>query len=371
MIPFLDVQARNLALEDDLRSAFERVLRSGHYILGEEVDAFEREFAAYCGVRHVVGVSNGLDALTLILRAYGIGPGDDVLVPSNTYIASWLAVTHAGARPVPVEPVEATCTIDPGRVEAAITDRAKAIMVVHLYGQPAEMDPILEVAARFGLKTVEDVAQAHGARYRGRVTGACGDAAGFSFYPSKNLAALGDAGAVATSDPALADRVRLLRNYGSRVKYHNEQPGFNCRLDELQAAILRVKLRRLDADNARRRAVAAAYLDRLAHVPSLRLPEVPEWAEPVWHLFVVRHPARDALQSRLAAMGIGTLIHYPIPPHLQPAYAALGLGPGSFPVSERLHQEALSLPMGPMLDERQVTRVVDALAGACLEIARA
>lgn len=349
MIPFLDLKAQNLAIADELRTAFERFLHSGWYILGEELRAFEQEFAAYCGTSHVVGVSNGLDALTLILRAYGIGPGDEVIVPANTYIATWLAVTHAGARPVPVEPIETTYNIDPTRIEAAITSRTKAIMAVHLYGQPADMDPINEIARRFKLKVVEDAAQAHGARYKDRMTGNLGDAAGFSFYPSKNLGALGDAGAVTTNDPVLADRVRVLLNYGSRVKYHNETKGCNCRLDELQAAILRAKLPRLDEDNRKRNAIARKYLNRLGGVPTLVLPHVPEWAEPVWHLFVVRHPDRKTLQTHLEAKGIGTLIHYPIPPHLQPAYSDLGLGRGSLPISERIHEEVLSLPMGPTM----------------------
>jgi dTDP-4-amino-4,6-dideoxygalactose transaminase len=361
MIPFLDLKALNLAIADDLRKVFERVLQSGWFILGEEVEAFEREWAAYCGVAHAIGVSNGLEALTLILRAWDIGPGDEVIVPANTYIATWLAVTATGARPVPVEPDEATYNIDPGRIEAAITSRTRVIMTVHLYGQPADMDPIDDIARRFDLKIVEDGAQAHGARYKGRVVGTLGHAAGFSLYPSKNLGALGDAGAVTTNDPALADRVRVLRNYGSRVKYQNETRGFNCRLDELQAAILRVKLARLDGDNQRRQASAAQYLERLKEIPDLVLPRVPGWATPVWHVFVVRHPDRDRLQRHLQDRGIGTLIHYPVPPHRQPAYSDLGLGPGSLPISERVHNEVLSLPMGPTMSSDQVEQVVRAI----------
>jgi len=359
-------------MADELAAACDRVIRSGHYIIGAEVRAFEREFADYCGVPHVVGVSNGLDALTLILRAYDIGPGDEVIVPSNTYIATWLAVTHVGARPVPVEPIEATCNIDPARIPAAVGSRTKAILPVHLYGQPVDMDPILEIATRYGgIRVIEDAAQAHGAGYRGRITGLAGglgDAAGFSFYPSKNLGALGDAGAVATHDAAIADRVRVLLNYGSHVKYHNDEVGFNCRLDEMQAAMLRIKLRRLDEDTARRRDIAAAYLSGLAAAPGLTLPYVPGWADPVWHLFVVRHRARAALQSRLTEAGIGTLIHYPVAPHLQPAYKSLGFERGAFPISERIHDEVLSLPFGPELTDAQVREVVETVVGVCREL---
>ncbi len=359
-VPFLDFQEAHLEIRQELDAAYDRVLNSGWFILGQEVEAFEREFAAYCEAEHCVGVGNGLEALHLILRAYGIGPGDEVIVPANTYIATWLAVSYAGATPVPVEPDERTYNLNPALIEAAITPATKAILPVHLYGQPAEMDPINALAARYGLKVIEDAAQAHGARYRGRRVGGLGDAAGFSFYPGKNLGALGDGGAVVTKDAELADRVRVLRNYGSRLKYHNEVKGFNSRLDELQAALLRAKLPVLDEWNARRRAAAARYQEALAG-SGLGLPSVPDWAEPVWHLFVVRHPQRDALQQRLQQAGIGTMIHYPMPPHLQPAYAELGYGAGAFPLSEAIHREVLSLPMGPHLEPGQQDRILQAV----------
>lgn len=363
-VPFLDLLSPLGELGHELEEAARIVLASGHYVLGEQVASFEEEFAAFCGVAHCVGVGNGLDALHLILRACGIGPGDEVIVPANTYIATWLAVTHAGARPVPVEPDPRTCNLDPGRIEAAVTPATKAILAVHLYGQPADMDPIRDIAVRYGLRVIEDAAQAHGARYRGRRVGGLGDAAGFSFYPGKNLGAIGDGGAVTTDDAELAETVRLLRNYGSRVKYHHALKGFNSRLDELQAALLRVKLRHLDDWNARRCQVAADYLEQLA-ASGLGLPWVPEWADPVWHLFVVRHPYRDELQRRLTQVGIGTLVHYPIPPHLQPAYADLGLGEGALPLAESIHREVLSLPIGPHLTREQGSAVVAAVAAAC------
>lgn len=359
-IPFLDLKAPQAEMREALHAAFARVLDSGWYIQGEELAKFEQEFAAYCGVQHCIGVANGLDALHLILRAYGIGPGDEVIVPSNTFIATWLAVSHAGARPVPVEPDDATFNIDPAGIEAAITSRTKAIIAVHLYGQAADMDAINDIAARHGLKVIEDAAQAHGARYKGRRTGALGDAAGFSFYPGKNLGALGDGGAVTTNDPVLAERIRMLGNYGSRTKYRNELQGFNSRLDEMQAAFLREKLLRLDEWNARRARIAAIYQERLRD-SALRSPVVPPWAEPVWHLYVVRSKQRDALQSHLAACGIGSLVHYPIPPHLQGAYATDGWRDGDWPLSERMHREVLSLPMGPHLSMAQVDDVVAAV----------
>lgn len=363
-VPFLDLKSAYLELKDELDSAYQRVMESGWYILGSEVDAFEREFAAYCGVKHCIGVGNGLDGLHLILRAAGIGPGDEVIVPANTYIATWLAVSYAGATPVPVEPNERTYNIDPARVEAAITRRTKAIMPVHLYGQPADMDPILEIAQRHGLWVFEDAAQAHGARYKGRRIGSLGDAAGFSFYPGKNLGAFGDAGAVTTNNDELAERIRALRNYGSQAKYINKYRGFNSRLDELQAALLRVKLRHLDEWNARRSRVAATYNQALIET-ELILPYVPEWAEPVWHLYVIRSRNRDLLQQRLGGAGIGTLIHYPIPPHLQDAYKDLGLTKGAYPITERLAHEVLSLPMGPHLLPEHVNAVVQAVKTQC------
>ncbi len=360
-IPFLDLKAPYLELKDELDAAYHRVMESGWYILGNEVEAFETELATYCETKRCVGVGNGLEALHLILRAMGIGPDDEVIVPANTYIATWLAVTHVGATPVPVEPVECTYNIDPSKIEQAITSKTKAILVVHLYGQPADMDPINDLAGKHGLKVVEDCAQAHGARYKGRRVGGLGDAAGFSFYPGKNLGALGDGGAVTTNDSVLAERIRVLRNYGSQVKYHNEVVGFNSRLDELQAALLRVKLVKIDEWNERRRQVAAQYLRGLSSRQKIVLPYVPEWAEPVWHLFVVRHVQRYALQNALNEAGISTMIHYPIPPHLQPAYAGLNLNNGDFPLAEQMAKEVLSLPIGPHLTEPGCSCVISTL----------
>lgn len=364
MIPFLDVRAGYDELRPDIDAAIARVLESGMYILGEEVAAFEREYAAYCGCKHAIGVANGLDALHLALRAMGVGPGDEVIVPSNTYIATWLAASQCGAIPVPVEPVEGTGNLDPALIEAAITERTRVILPVHLYGQPADLDPILAIAAKHGLRVLEDGAQAQGARYKGQRLGGHGDAVAWSFYPGKNLGAYGDAGAITTNDDALADELRVLRNYGSRVKYVNDVQGWNSRLDPLQAAVLRVKLTHLDAWNDRRRAIAARYLDGLRDA-GVALPEVPDWAEPAWHLFVVRHPRRDALAATLGEAGIGTLIHYPLPPHRQQAYAELGLAADAFPIANRLADQVLSLPMGPHQPDAATAAVIDAVrAGA-------
>lgn len=357
-IPFLDLKSPHHELKDELDAAYRRVMESGWYILGKEVEAFESEFATYCTTKHCIGVGNGLEALHLIIRAYGIGPGDEVIVPANTYIATWLAVSHAGATPVPVEPVESTYNIDPFKIEKAITPKTKAILVVHLYGQPADMDSVNALAQKRGLKVIEDCAQAHGACYKGRRTGGLGDAAGFSFYPGKNLGAIGDGGAVTTNDTKLAERIRGLRNYGSRIKYHNEVVGYNSRLDELQAALLRVKLTRLDKWNERRKIIACTYLQNLTAVHDLTIPFVPECTESIWHLFVVRHPQRDLLQKFLSEAGIGTMIHYPIPPHLQPAYTNLNYKESDFPISERIAHEVLSLPMGPHLTENDLDIVI-------------
>ena len=365
-VPFLDLRAPYHELRDQLDAAYRRVMEGGWYILGAEVEAFEGEWARYCGTAHCVGVGNGLEALHLVLRAWGIGAGDEVIVPSNTYIATWLAVSYAGATPVPVEPDPRTSNLDPARIEAAITAKTRAILPVHLYGQPADMDPIGEVAQRHGLKVLEDAAQAHGARYKGRRTGSLGDAAAWSFYPGKNLGAFGDAGAVTTDDADLADRLRVLRNYGSRVKYHNEVKGFNSRLDPLQAAFLRVKLAHVDEWNKRRARVAAVYLEGLRDTPALVLPYVPEWAQPCWHLFVLRHPRRDELRARLAEAGIGTLIHYPVPPHLSGAYAAPHYPAGAFPLAEELASTVLSLPIGPHLTLQDAESTLLAVRRACV-----
>ncbi|MEH1934002.1 MAG: DegT/DnrJ/EryC1/StrS family aminotransferase [Nostoc sp.] len=360
-VPFLDLKAPYLELKEELDAAYRRVMESGWYILGREVEAFEVEFAAYCETKYCIGVGNGLDALHLILRAMEISADDEVIVPANTYIATWLAVSSTGAKPVPVEPDEKSYNINPSLIEAAITERTKAILAVHLYGQPADIDGINEIAKRYNLKVIEDAAQAHGARYKGRRVGSLGDAAGFSFYPTKNLGAMGDGGAVTTNDPDLADKIRLLRNYGSRVKYENEIQGYNSRLDELQAAFLRVKLPKLDQWNARRTQVAKQYLEKLIKISSLTLPFVPNWAEPVWHLFVVRHPKRYTIEQHLNQAGISTLIHYPIPPHLSGAYATNKWEASDFPLSEQLSQEVISIPIGPHLNSQHIQAVIKIL----------
>ncbi len=356
-IPFLDLKAQHSEIKDELDAAYHRVIESGQYILGHEVEAFEQEFATYCDIEHCVGVSNGLEALHLILRAYDIGNGDEVIVPANTYIATWLAVSYCGAKPIPVEPGEKTYNLDPALIEVAITPRTKAIIAVHLYGQPCDMDAINAIARKHGLKVIEDAAQAHGAFYKGRRAGGLGDAAGFSFYPGKNLGAIGDGGAITTNDAALAAKLKMLRNYGSSVKYHNEIKGFNSRLDELQAAFLRVKLKRLDGWNNARSNLVSRYMNGLKN-STLTLPFVPSYSTSVWHLFVVRSLARDTIQNRLQQVGIGTVIHYPIPPHLQPAYSELGYSKGDFPISERIHNEIISLPMYPQMQIGEVDTVI-------------
>ena len=351
-VPFLDLGAAYCELQSDIDTAVTCSLASGYYIGGPEVDAFENEFAAYCNANYAVGVANGMDALHLALRAMSVGPGDEVIVPSNTYIATWLAVSQCGATPVPVEPDARTYNIDPALIEASITPRTKVILPVHLYGQPADLDPILSIARKYGLKVLEDGAQAHGARYKGQRLGAHGDVVAWSFYPSKNLGAMGDAGAVTTNDAQLADRIRVLRNYGSRVKYVNEVQGYNSRLDPLQAAVLRVKLAHLNEWNIRRSALAAEYqIGLVGH--GFILPYVPDWAEPVWHLYVVQHTQRDVLQKVLAGCGINTQIHYPIPPHRQKAYEHMPCSQKHLPLAESLAGRVLSLPIGPHFNQVQ------------------
>lgn len=358
MIPFLDLRASVSELRSDLDEAYRRVMASGWFINGSEVVAFEREFADYCGVRNCVGVGNGMDALYLILRAYGIGPGDEVIVPAHTFIATWLAVSNCGATPVSVGVFGDTYNIDPVEVAAAITPRTKAIIPVHLYGQPADMDSLNALAQEHDLKVIEDAAQAHGARYKGRRVGALGSAAGFSFYPGKNLGAYGDGGAITTNDDELAERLQMLRNYGSKKKYHHEISGVNSRLDELQAAFLRVKLKRLDDWNERRQEIAARYLTALESLSDLELPKVRTWADAVWHLFVVKHPQRDALQAHLELHGVQTAIHYPITPADSGAYQGRVKPDRTCQViAERL----LSLPIGPHLLDADVDHVVQAL----------
>ena len=387
LIKFLDLKAINEQYRDEINAAIQRVLDSGWYLLGEEGAAFEHEFAAYCQSKHCLGVANGLDALILILMGYielgQMRAGDEVIVPANTYIASILAISRAGLKPVLVEPDERTYNLDPNLIEAAITDRTKAILPVHLYGQYADMDPINTIAQKHGLKVIEDAAQAHGATYRDRKAGTLGDAAGFSFYPGKNLGCLGDGGAVTTNDSDLAEAIKALRNYGSHQKYHNKYKGMNSRLDEIQAAILRVKLRHLDADTEKRRKIASFYLSHLSPCPAksrakhgssnslsceadsearIHLPHVADYGEHGWHLFVIRHPDRDSLAKRLADEGIQTVIHYPVPPHRQSAYSEFhGL---SLPITEAIHREVLSLPISPVQTELESAMVVR----ACLEI---
>jgi len=358
---FFEPDVADPGLAGELEAAYRRVAASGRLILGPELAAFESEFAAYCGAAHAVGVGNGLDALTLALRAAGVGAGDEVIAPSHTFVATWLAIAATGARPVPVEPDPATCTLTAEAVAAAVTPRTAAVIPVSLYGHPVDMDPLLGVCKRHGLFVLEDAAQSHGAAYEGRRTGSLAHATAFSFYPTKNLGALGDAGAVTTSDAGLAERLRKLRNYGSIRKYEHEHAGVNSRLDELQAAFLRAKLPRLDAANDRRRAHAAAYAQTLGGAAGLTLPVEASWARHVYHLYVVRSPERDALQARLEAAGVQTLIHYPTPCHLQPAFADLGFRSGQFPLAERLAREVLSLPMWPGMPAEGPAKVAELL----------
>lgn len=369
-VPFLDLRASYVSLKPEIDAAVARVLDSGWYIGGPEVEAFEREFAAYVGTSHCVAVANGLEALHLALLAAGVRPGDEVIVPTHTFVATWLAVTQCGAVPVPVEIRPDTYQLDPGRLADAITSRCTAIVPVHLYGMPADLDAIHEVASARRIAVIEDAAQAQGTRYRSRRIGGHSTAASWSFYPGKNLGAFGDAGAVTTNDAELAGRLRSLRNYGSRVRYVHEERGFNSRLDPLQAAILRVKLGHLDAWNARRREIAARYMRGLQGT-GVVLPVVPEWAESSWHLFPARHPRRDALCEALAEAGVETLIHYPIPPHLQEAYADLGLARGAFPIAEAIAGTVFSLPIGPAMDDAQVETVIETVRACAARAERA
>ncbi|MGI4870800.1 MAG: DegT/DnrJ/EryC1/StrS family aminotransferase [Janthinobacterium lividum] len=360
-VPFLAFQPQHEPIRASILEAVGRVYDSYWYVLGEEVKAFEQAYTDFNQVAHTVGVANGLDALVLALRVLGIGPGDEVLVPSNTYIATWLAVTQVGAVPVPVEPDLATSNLNPALLEAALTPRTRAIMPVHLYGQACQMDAIMAVAQRHQLLVVEDNAQAQGAMFAGTLTGGFGAVNGTSFYPGKNLGALGDAGAVTTNDAALAQKIRVLRNYGSQQKYYNEVMGYNSRLDELQAAVLRVKLPHLAEWTRQRQQIAGWYAQHLAGLPGLRLPATAAGATHVYHLYVVHTAQRDALQQHLTTQGIGTLIHYPMPPHRQQAYAHLGLPPGSLPIAEELAATCLSLPLWPGMTEVHVQAVAAAI----------
>lgn len=362
-IPFLDLGPTYCASRNAIDRALNRVVSSGSFVLGRELACFEAAWAAYCESSHAVGLGNGLDALHLGLRALGVAPEDEVLVPSNTFIATWLAVSQCGARPVPVEPDSSTYNMDPALLEASISPRTRAILPVHLYGQPADMDAIQAVADAYGLLVLDDCAQAHGARYRGRPVGSLARLSAWSFYPGKNLGAFGDAGGITTSESTLADILHLFRNYGSVVKYHNEVRGWNSRLDEIHAAVLAAKLPMLDALIADRRRIASRYLHGLSGT-GLVLPSVPEWAEPAWHLFVVRHPARGRFRSELAAMGVQTLIHYPVPPHLQAAYVDLGYKEGDLPIAERIHRDAVSLPLWPGMTDDQIEWVIESVVKA-------
>jgi len=357
-IPFLDLGAAYEELKTEIDDAVRRVLESGWYILGQEVDTFESDWADYCGSAHAVGLANGLDALTLALRALEVGPGDEVIVPSNTYIATWLAVSSVGAKIVPVEPDPATYNIDSERIEAAITKNTRVVLPVHLYGQPVDIDPILAIARKYGLNTIEDAAQAHGAKYKGKRIGSHGDIVCWSFYPGKNLGAIGDAGAITTNNADLADRIRVLRNYGSRVKYVNEVQGVNSRLDPIQAAVLRAKLPYLNDWTERRKVIAASYSQGLEDI-GLVLPHVPDWADPAWHLYVVKTFERDRFQNWLHSVGIGTLIHYPTSPHMQAAYADQHFDEGLFPIATQLAQSVISLPIGPQLDKLHVKKIIE------------
>ena len=368
-VPFLDVGASYRELKAEIDEAYHRVMGGGRYVLGDELEAFEADFAASCASRECVGVASGLDALFLILAGYGIGPGDEVIVPSHTFIATWLAVSRTGASPVPVEPDQRTCNLDPGRIAASITERTRAVVAVHLYGQPAAMEQIAEIASRHGLRLIEDAAQAHGARWNNKPAGSLADAAAFSFYPSKNLGAYGDGGAVVTDNPELAARVRALRNYGGERKYQHDVQGINSRLDALQAAFLRVRLAHLEEWNERRRAVARAYLEGLAGSSNVILPQTRPEASHAWHLFVIRHPQRARLRLALDRRGIEAAIHYPVPPHLSGAYAAAGWQRGDFPLAEELSDSVLSLPIGPHVPRVDVQRVIDAVRSAESEIA--
>lgn len=359
MVKFLDLKSINGRFRPELDSAVRRVLDSGWYLLGDECELFEREYASWCGVKHCIGCANGLDALKLVIQGLGFGEGDEIIAPANTYIASLIAISANGCTPVLVEPDIDTYLLDSERIEEHITSRTKAIMVVHLYGRVVDMTPILSLAEKYGLKVIEDSAQAHGAKFDGRRTGSLGDASGFSFYPGKNLGCLGDGGCVTTDDDELARKVRALRNYGSDVKYHFPYRGTNSRLDEIQAAFLRVKLPSLDADNAARRRVAERYCAEIKN-PLVVLPSLPKDPEQcVWHVFPVRCERREAFQHHLSNCGIQTVIHYPIPPHRQPAYTEWHNM--SLPVTERIHDEIISLPISPVMEDADIVAVIDAV----------
>lgn len=361
MIPYLDMKYIHASIKEEVFDALNRVYDKNWFIMGDELECFENEFANYCGSKYCVGVGNGLEALHLILRGYGIGQGDEVIVPANTYIATALAVSYAGAIPVLVDADLDTYNINCSLIEEKITAKTKAIMAVHLYGRPADMDGINKIAHRYHIKVIEDAAQAHNAKYRGKRTGSLGDAAGFSFYPGKNLGALGDAGAITTDDKELAEKIKVLRNYGSQVKYENKYKGYNSRLDELQAAVLRVKLKHLDEWTGRRREIARYYLENIGK-DKLLLPTECDYVENVWHIFPILCKERDCFKSYLETQGVATMIHYPIPIHLQEAYKELGHRQGDFPITERLATEELSIPLWVGIDKISMDHIARSLS---------
>lgn len=360
-IPLLDLKGINERYRIEHIRAFERFLDSGRYILGVETEKFEEDFARYCGINSAIGVGNGLEALTLVLKAWGIGPGDEVIVPTNTYIATWLAVSAVGAKIVPVEPCVDSFNIDPKKIEDKVSRKTKVIIPVHLYGELCDMDRILKIASLNKLLVLEDAAQAHGAVRNGKRSGSWGDASAFSFYPGKNLGALGDGGAITTSDIKLATTLKKLRNYGSDKKYIHELSGINSRLDELQSAFLSLKLKQLDSDNSIRKSIAKRYCEGIDTNNGVVLPNFVEDGSHVWHLYVIKHDKRDAIRAALGLMGIETGIHYPIPPHLQKAYADLPFNEGDFPISEKLHKTVLSLPISPVMSDESVEMVISKL----------
>lgn len=360
MIKFLDLRMCNKAHSESLLSAMEKVLKSGWYVLGQEVSSFEREFSEFVGVKNCVGVSNGLDGLTLMLEAAGVGEGDEVIVPSNTYIATWLAISHLKAVPVPVEPDPSTYNLSLGGIKNAVTKKTKAVLVVHLYGKLCEkMEEIASFCKDKNVLLFEDSAQCHGTIQGGKRSGSFGDASAFSFYPGKNLGALGDAGCVVTNSGELAENIKIIRNYGSEEKYHNKVMGRNCRLDELQAAFLRVKLKHIDSENTHRKILAKRYLERLLNVPEIELPVLGDDEDHTWHLFVVKTERRQELMTYLKENEVQTLIHYPIPPHLSEAYRSLGYKRRSFPIAEKLADTVMSLPIGPHLQLYHIDKVCD------------
>ena len=361
-IPFLELKRLHLSIEPELEQACQRVIKNGWFILGPEVEAFESEFADYCGVSNAIGVGSGLDALVLTLKAMDIGEGDEVLVPSHTFIATALAVSAAGATPVPVDVGENSANIDPDGLAKALTSSTRAIIPVHLYGEPADMQPILAFAKKHSLKVIEDAAQAHGAKYYGQKVGSLADAACFSFYPGKNLGALGDGGAITTNDTVLAERIKMLRNYGSKEKYHHDELGMNTRLDELQAALLRVKLKYLDGWNTTRKSIVQKFSDELSELQGITVPVVPEWADPVWHLYVIRHTERDQLLLDLQKQGVQCQIHYPFPVHRTKAYSdALFYKGSDYPNSDVWANNCLSLPMAPYLEIDEVDKIIGSI----------